>query len=266
MENENMKIYNAVRSVPEQATKPFDNGTFKGTDINPMWRIKTLTEQFGPVGVGWYYDVISERAEQHLGTTMAIVDLNLYVKIDGEWSKPIYGTGGNALVKDTKSGQKASDEGYKMALTDALSVACKALGIGADVYWQTDPTKYTKADKGAKSPQDAPQRTEAPKASKDTTESTKRATAQNTKPQEAQAQSAQGHAQEPKPAILDNDYFARILMELVEGQNITYKQLEMISARDFQKDIASLNEEERKQFYINTKKAVEKLKAKATEA
>lgn len=30
-----------------------------------------------------------------------------------------------------------------MALTDAISVACKALGFGADVYWAKDATKYT---------------------------------------------------------------------------------------------------------------------------
>ena len=30
-----------------------------------------------------------------------------------------------------------------MALTDALSVACKALGIGADVYFEKDVTKYS---------------------------------------------------------------------------------------------------------------------------
>lgn len=138
-----MDIYNAVRQVPEEAKKSFNNGSFSGTDINPMWRIKTLTEQFGPAGIGWYYDVVSERCEEHHDTTMAIVDLNLYVKIDGEWSKPIYGTGGNTLVKSTRNGLKASDEGYKMALTDALSVACKALGIGADVYFEKDKTKYT---------------------------------------------------------------------------------------------------------------------------
>ena len=27
-----------------------------------------------------------------------------------------------------------NDEAYKMALTDAISVACKQLGVGADVY------------------------------------------------------------------------------------------------------------------------------------
>lgn len=139
----NLSIYEAVRAVPDNAKKAFNNGSFSGTDINPMWRIKTLTEQFGPCGIGWYYEVLSERAETYGDTVMAIVDLNLYIKVDGEWSKPIYGTGGNSLVKVTKQGAKPSDEGYKMALTDALSVACKALGIGADVYFEKDMTKYT---------------------------------------------------------------------------------------------------------------------------
>ena len=136
----NLDIYEAGRAVPPEAQKSFNNGRFSGTDINPMWRIKKLTELFGACGVGWYYDIISERAEEHGGMTIAVVDLNLYIKVDGEWSKPIYGTGGNTIV--TAKGA-VSDEGYKMALTDALSVACKALGIGADVYFSKDKTKYT---------------------------------------------------------------------------------------------------------------------------
>ena len=146
---DNLAIYNACRSVPEEAQKRFNNGRFSGTDINPMWRIKKLTETFGAAGIGWYYEVLSERAEEHGDMTIAVVDLNLYVKHEGEWSRPIYGTGGNVLVRKGAT----SDEGYKMALTDALSVACKALGIGADIYFDKDKTKYT----AATSPQDAPQ-------------------------------------------------------------------------------------------------------------
>lgn len=141
---DNMKFYEQSRAVPKEAQKQFNNGSFSGTDINPMWRIKKMTEMFGPCGVGWYYEIISERAEEHHDMTMAIVDINLYIKVDGEWSKPIFGTGGNTLVKTTSKGARASDEGYKMALTDALSVACKALGVGADIYFGADKTKYTK--------------------------------------------------------------------------------------------------------------------------
>ncbi len=156
--NKNMRIYEDGRNVPPEAKKAFNNGKFSGTDINPMWRIKKLTELFGPAGVGWYYEVISERSERlNDDTVIAVVDLNLYIKQDGEWSKPIYGTGGNQLVSKTSRGISTSDEGYKMALTDALSVACKALGIGADVYFDKDKTKYTMADGQDKNRQpDAP--------------------------------------------------------------------------------------------------------------
>lgn len=143
----NLRFYEAGRHVPAEAQKSFNNGRFAGTDINPMWRIKKLTELFGPAGIGWYTEVLSERSEKLLDdSVIAVVDLNLYVKVDGEWSKPIYGTGGNALVSASKKGVQASDEGYKMAYTDALSVACKALGIGADVYFEKDKTKYTQQD------------------------------------------------------------------------------------------------------------------------
>lgn len=137
--SDNLTIYNFCREVPQNAQKPFSNGSFSGTDINPMWRIKKLTEVFGPCGIGWYYEVLSERAETYGDTVMAIVDLNLYVKdAEGNWSKPIFGTGGNLLVQVTKSGARPSDEGYKKALTDALSIACKALGIGADIWYSKD--------------------------------------------------------------------------------------------------------------------------------
>ena len=151
----NMDIYNAGRAVPPEAQKAFDNGKFAGTDINPMWRIKRMTELFGPCGIGWYYEILSERYEEHgPDNTIAIVDLNLYIKVDGEWSKPIYGTGGNVIKRVIRKPGKddrvdVSDEGYKMALTDALSVACKALGIGADIYFSKDRTKYTAAQETA---------------------------------------------------------------------------------------------------------------------
>lgn len=254
IKDHNLTIYNDVREVPETAQKPFDNGTFKGTDIKPMWRIKTLTEQFGPAGFGWYYEVLSERSEQYLGTTMAIVDINLYVKIDGEWSKPIFGTGGNALVKDTKSGQKVSDEGYKMALTDALSVACKALGIGADVYWKEDATKYTQyTEKRAQGAQSAQEGT---KAGKDTP---KAQTAEKTQPA-SQNGTPQERTPQERPNVMDDNYYHRILTELIEGTGVTMAQIGAICLRDMGKNIEDLDENERKRFYIDTKYGIGKIK------
>ena len=139
----NLDIYNAVRCVPEDAKKPIVGGRLKGkTDINPMWRIKALTEQFGPCGIGWYYKPVNKWIESHGDEVCAFVDIELFIKVNGEWSMPISGTGGNMLAQKEKSGIYVSDECFKMATTDALSVACKQLGIGADVYWEEDRTKY----------------------------------------------------------------------------------------------------------------------------
>lgn len=140
-----MELYNAVRHVPDNAKKQIGGGRLKGmTDINPMWRIQTLTEQFGVCGFGWKYEITDKRIEEGAnGEKAAFVDINLYVKVDGEWSAAIPGTGGSAFVANERSGLYTSDEAFKMGLTDAISVACKALGFGADVYWQAGRTKYT---------------------------------------------------------------------------------------------------------------------------
>lgn len=142
--DENLKIYNEVRTVPTEAKRSITGGRLKGkTEINPMWRIKTLTDQFGPCGIGWYYEVTKQWLEPSGNEVAAFVNINLYIKVAGEWSKPISGVGGAMFVENQKSGAYVSDECYKMATTDAISVACKQLGIGADVYWDADNTKYT---------------------------------------------------------------------------------------------------------------------------
>lgn len=141
----NMDIYNVVRKPPAEALKPIEAGRLRGkSDINPMWRIKILTEVFGVCGIGWKYEITNQWTETGAkGEISAFCNINLYVKVDGEWSEAIPGTGGSAFVASERSGLYTSDECYKMALTDAISVACKALGVAADVYWDADRTKYT---------------------------------------------------------------------------------------------------------------------------
>lgn len=149
---ENLELYNKVRKVPQEAQKEITAGRLKGkTDINPMWRIKTLTEQFGICGLGWYTELIrKELTEGADGEVVATVEINLYVKVNNEWSKPIYGIGGAMFISNEKNGKYNDDDAYKKAYTDAISVACKALGIGADVYYAKDATKYDEVGKNEK--------------------------------------------------------------------------------------------------------------------
>ena len=144
---ENLELYNSWRAVPQDAQKIIKGGNLNGkTDINPMWRIKVLTERFGPVGFGWYTKVTEHWDDTaEVGGVLervAWVRVELYVKVGGEWSAPIEGIGGSKYAGKGR-GSELNDEAFKMAETDAISVACKKLGIGADIYWSGDNTKYT---------------------------------------------------------------------------------------------------------------------------
>ena len=162
---ENLAIYNKYRTVPSEALKPFNNGKFEGTDINTMWRVKCLTEQFGVCGFGWTVKVAKTWTENGANDeVMAFAEIEMRIKLDGEWSEPFTATGGNLMIRYVKGKNGSSgyftnnDEAFKMAITDAFGVACKYLGIGADVYWANDRTKYTEYETSANEPkiQDKP--------------------------------------------------------------------------------------------------------------
>ncbi len=155
MKEENLKIYNAISKVPEEAQRKITGGRLSGmTDIKPMWRIEKLTEMFGVCGFGWKTNITNkEIIEGANGEKIAIVDIELFIKINDTWSEAIQGTGGSSFIAKEKNGLYTSDECFKMAYTDAISVACKSLGMGADIYWgdskyqeETEPTKEEAQD------------------------------------------------------------------------------------------------------------------------
>ena len=163
---DNMKIWNAVKQPPATSLNQIRGGRLSGmTDINPQWRYQIMTEQFGPCGVGWKWEIVKQWTEPGPeGQVFAFAAVNLYVRteplfrvvIKGQedkpqcncvfhhpWSDPIPGVGGSMLVAKESGGLHASDEAYKMAITDALSCALKMLGVAADIYaGKWDGTKY----------------------------------------------------------------------------------------------------------------------------
>ncbi len=151
----NMELYEHFKSVPHYARKVIQGGRLNGkTDISPMWRIQALTEVFGPCGYGWKYEITSQRLEAAGKEVKAFVDINLYVKWGESWSEAIPGVGGNSFVEKNSY---VSDECFKMALTDAISVAAKSLGVGAEVYMGADSTKYSGSPQESQQPRPLPQ-------------------------------------------------------------------------------------------------------------
>ena len=162
----NLRFYNQGRTVPANALKPIKAGRLKGmSDINPMWRMKRLTEIFGPVGFGWKYTIDRQWVEPYGQEVKVFCNISLFVRDPEtkEWSDAIPGVGGSAVVSVESKGPYVNDEAYKMALTDALSIAMKPLGIGADIWYGENATghneskyeQYTRTDNSQPTQQNA---------------------------------------------------------------------------------------------------------------
>jgi hypothetical protein len=130
-----LDLYKKVKQPPAWAQKIIGAGRLKGkTDINPQWRYEVLTENFGICGVGWKYIIKKLWLEKAGDEMLSFAEIDLYIKNGDTWSDPIPGIGGNKMIAKEKESFHNSDECFKMSVTDALSVACKMLGIGADIY------------------------------------------------------------------------------------------------------------------------------------
>lgn len=140
-------LWDALGKTDPRHTKPFNrSGGFRGTALKPMWAIKRLTEQFGPVGKGWGYDKPTFQVVEAGGEILVYSIVGAWIgdNLDSQ-GEPVrfYGVGGDKVLTKRQSGLFSDDEAFKKAFTDALMNAFKHLGIGADIHLgQFDDSKY----------------------------------------------------------------------------------------------------------------------------
>lgn len=152
----NKEIWDRCKRPPETALKKIESGTLKGmTDINPQWRYEIMTEMFGTCGYGWGYTIDKLWTEQADNELLCFALVTVWYDSKDQ---TIQGCGGSKLIEyfSQKQYSRNSDEGFKMAITDALSTALKMLGVGADIYarkwdgskYKDDPPPPAKKEKG----------------------------------------------------------------------------------------------------------------------
>jgi hypothetical protein len=167
-ENKNIRLYLQVRKVPQEARKKIEEGNLKGkTTINPVWRIETLTKMFGPIGQGWNYTVTkiwTEKVDERYSALYVNIDLTWKDPDTGEWSQPVFGTGGTILTKVQNNGKlHLNEDAVKSSVTDAIGYAAKHLGVGADVYFEnsTLDAVTSSEQKAAPAPAASPEQRQA---------------------------------------------------------------------------------------------------------
>lgn len=131
----NTAIWDKLARPDPKALSPFTrSGGFKGTAVNPMHTLHTVTEIFGPCGSGWgMYEPQFQVVNANVYCTVGV----WFQRPEGGTSQTVYGVGGETLTG------RGDDEAFKKAYTDALGNALKHLGANADIYFKLwDGSKY----------------------------------------------------------------------------------------------------------------------------
>lgn len=146
---DNMKLWNNVCKTDPERTKSFNRGGgFKGTAINPTYQIQKATEQFGPVGIGFGWEVIHEemlvghQISEGCNELTHTLLVKLWYIIDGKRGE-ITQYGATTYVGKNKYGMFTDEEVKKKSLTDGIGKCFAALGFSADIHLgKYDDNKY----------------------------------------------------------------------------------------------------------------------------
>lgn len=155
---DSLSLWESIEKTDPEATKDFQRtGGFKGTAIDPMYRMKRLTEQLGPCGHGWGFTVEDDNI---VGTKepVHVVRIRFWYEWGGQRGEfDSYGC--TPVLMKRRDGMIPDEEFAKKSLTDAICTAMARLGMCADVYTgKFDGDKYGSAPQ----PQQAPRRNGAP--------------------------------------------------------------------------------------------------------
>jgi hypothetical protein len=138
-----LALWNRLKRTDPKFTKPFQRaGGFRGTQIDPTWRMQMMTELFGPVGKGWGY----EQLEWTIAERMIFICARVWYRDPetGEqcWTGPQWG--GTEMIRKNRDGsERPDDECFKMSMTDAVGKCLVQIGLGADIYLgQFEDSKY----------------------------------------------------------------------------------------------------------------------------
>lgn len=158
-DSENLSMWKDVMRTNPRYTKDMSDIGFGGTAINSQYMIMRATEKFGPVGIGWGWEIVEDKMIEGAPLTEKIFEgtkfvgkrtlrdadgsllfeLNHYIKIHLWYIKDgkkgiVENFGSTPYRQSTKHGIQCDTEVHKKSLTDAIKKCLSGLGFCADVW------------------------------------------------------------------------------------------------------------------------------------
>ena len=141
LKKQHMDLWNSLAESDMKYLKKVSFGSRKFTSIDPQYQIRKMTEKFGPVGVGWGYNVEYDYPSTN-DMVLIVAKVSIWTTLPENTFGPIAGSR-TFWHKDMK--RPAEDAG-KMALTDALTKGLSHIGCDASVFLGAYDTKHAQDD------------------------------------------------------------------------------------------------------------------------
>lgn len=158
-DSDNISLWKGVMRTNPRYTKDMGDLGFGGTAINAEYMIMRATEKFGPVGIGWGWQILEDKMIEGAPLTEKIFEgtkfigkrilrdadgslmfeLNHYIRIGLWYIKDgkkgiVENFGSTPYRQSTKNGIFCDSEVHKKSLTDAIKKCLSGLGFCADVW------------------------------------------------------------------------------------------------------------------------------------
>lgn len=144
---DNKALWKRAFTTDPQAVKPITGKQYNGNSPKPYWIVERLTDEFGPCGIGWGFQIISERFE-HFGSgadaeSLHIASVRFWYML-GDKRGELEQVGQTRASYTTSKGKFLVDEDApKKSVTDALVKCASYLGFAGDIFsGRWDDSKY----------------------------------------------------------------------------------------------------------------------------
>lgn len=142
--SENKALWRRVCVTDPKAVKPITGKQYSGNSPKPYWIVERLTDEFGPCGIGWGFNILNERIERFSDSdTLHIAVVRLWYVMDGKRGE-LEQIGQTKASYMTNAGKFMLDEDApKKSVTDALIKCASYLGFAGDIFsGRWDDSKY----------------------------------------------------------------------------------------------------------------------------
>lgn len=143
--SEKKELWDRVCMTDPKAVKPITGKSYQGNSPKPYWLIERMTDEFGPVGVGWGVIVKSERFER-MGEfdVLHVAVVSVWYMHDGKRTETFDQMGGTKAAYKTGKGALLVDEDAgKKSVTDGMVKCISMIGFAGDIFsGRWDDSKY----------------------------------------------------------------------------------------------------------------------------